>query len=567
MPRPKRSKVAPSAPTARVLKPTATSTEETSSPRSPGRTNGSDDSDGLVTTTRAAIPKSGLANQEFTMSGALDPNELGGRRARPPTGRQRATLSKIAREADHVRAIEALRRRRDAVLAAQGGGQVQVPSSQATRPVEDTRPPTRGKDTSAVTSAPVLPSGPSLEEQGTPAVDSSVLAIAKFKRRPRQPSILQLVQQHDNRAEEQDGDEDLDDFQPDDESTPFLVSKTNPQIQDTPTSSSSTSQQLPGLAHSRKRKFTPPVIQIPRSQSSVSRPTTPIMQDPEVSDVYSIAGDEPELPTQHANRAPSPQPQSDTMAPPQSSSPANGTPQHKRPTRTRPTARSSPRSRASRKKPVRRAAAAPAPDPKKPLSVISEPASPAQPTRKRNARAPTTLSTATLQNLLPRRRRRPKQAGEFDIPSSDDGVMDTTDLGEDEDELSHVAVAKRVGVKKNPAKTPASKKRVAGATVGRKMVQRKAKGATRTYARKVSDKENEPRVLSGIGEEGDSLGPIGDDDETGDVMAEGGRVDTRRLGPTGKELQKLAQKFHEVDKWALEFEEVTASSSSPRDAR
>jgi hypothetical protein len=35
----------------------------------------------------------------------------------------------------------------------------------------------------------------------------------------------------------------------------------------------------------------------------------------------------------------------------------------------------------------------------------------------------------------------------------------------------------------------------------------------------------------------------------------------------GKELKRAARKFEEVDKWELEFEECTASSSSPKDAR
>jgi hypothetical protein len=35
----------------------------------------------------------------------------------------------------------------------------------------------------------------------------------------------------------------------------------------------------------------------------------------------------------------------------------------------------------------------------------------------------------------------------------------------------------------------------------------------------------------------------------------------------GFELKRAARKFEEVDKWELEFEEVTASSSSPRDGR
>ncbi|KAA6411276.1 MAG: hypothetical protein FRX48_04556 [Lasallia pustulata] len=569
MPRPKRSKVAPSSPTARVLKPVATSILENPSPRSSARTNGSDDSDGLVTRKSTTISMHGLAKQEYTMSGALDPRELRDERARPPTARQRAALSKIAREADHSRAIEALKKRREAALAAQGGDQIQVPSSQPTKPTEGARPPTRARDRPAMTSAQALPSELGSQEQNTPAMESSMLAIAKFKRRPRQPSILQLVQQQDNHAKEQGDDEDLDDFLPDDESTPFLVSKTKPRIQDTPTLSSPSSEHLPTLDQSRKRKLTSPDIQVPRSQSLVDRPTTPTVRDLGISDTYSIPGDEPELPTRHLFHAPSPQFHSDTLAPPQSSSPLRASPQHKRPTRNRPPAKSLPRVRAGRKNPGRKTVTILASDPEEPPPEASEHPSPAQPSQKRNVLAPKTLSSATLQNLLPRRRHHRRHAGEFDIPSSGEEVIDTTGLDEDQDELSHVAIARRVVVKKNPAKTPGSKKRVANATVGKKTVQAKGKGPTRTYARKVSDKENKPRTTSEGGEQEESLGPVGDDDDAGDAEGEAGRAGPTRNSPSGTELQRLAEYFREVDKFALNFVEDKGSSSrsSQRDWR
>lgn len=571
MPRPKRSKFAPSAPTALVLKAAATSTQETPSPRSSARTNGSDDSDGLVMRKSATFATGGLERQEYMMSGALDPKEFGDGRPRPPTGRLRAALSKIAREADHARAIEALKKRRDAALAAQGGGQVLVLSSQSTMPTEDARPPIRGKDTPPMTSALKMPSGLGPQEQATPAMESSVLAIAKFKRRPRQPSILQLVQQQDTRAQERDDDDDDDlaDFLPDDESTPFLVSRTKPQIEDTPIFSSSSSHLLPTINLSRKRKLTLPVIQVPRSQSVVDRPTTPTVQGLGISDTHSTPGDEPEIPTPHVLPAPSPHfLHSDTLAPPQSSSPSRASPHRKRSIRNRPATKPLPRSRAGRRNAVGQAVAIPASAPEGPHSEPSEIALPAQLSRKRNVLAPKTLSTATLQNMLPRRRHRPKHAGTFDIPTSGDEVIDTTGFDEEEDELSHVATAtRRIAAKKNPAKTPASKKRVATATVGKKLAQATGKGGTRTYARKVVDKENEPQTTFDGGEEGDSLGPVGDDDETGDGEALARRAGPARDRPRVKELQKLAQKFREIDKWALEFEEITASSSSPRDGR
>ncbi|PSN69216.1 hypothetical protein BS50DRAFT_609363 [Corynespora cassiicola Philippines] len=57
----------------------------------------------------------------------------------------------------------------------------------------------------------------------TPAHESSILALTKFKRRPRQPSLLRMVHQTTD-VEDNDLDVDIhdfDDFHPDDESTPL----------------------------------------------------------------------------------------------------------------------------------------------------------------------------------------------------------------------------------------------------------------------------------------------------------------------------------------------------------
>ena len=82
-------------------------------------------------------------------------------------------------------------------------------------------------------------------------------------------------------------------------------------------------------------------------------------------------------------------------------------------------------------------------------------------------------------------------------------------------------------------------------------------GAKRTYGATAppttSDKENEEIDLN------DSLAPLPDD---------GGGEDSQELEKrVGKELKRAARKFEEVDKWEMEFEDCTASSSSPRDAR
>ena len=73
----------------------------------------------------------------------------------------------------------------------------------------------------------------------------------------------------------------------------------------------------------------------------------------------------------------------------------------------------------------------------------------------------------------------------------------------------------------------------------------------------MSDKENTVKV-----DPDDSLAPI-PDDEANDDPENSQELEER----VGKELKQAAKKFQEVDKWELEFEEVTASSSSPRDGR
>ena len=68
--------------------------------------------------------------------------------------------------------------------------------------------------------------------------------LGKFKKRPRQPSILGTAQKE--RQARPEYDEDEDDFNPEDESTPLNLSKTR----DMASSSASTS-------NSRKRKLAP----------------------------------------------------------------------------------------------------------------------------------------------------------------------------------------------------------------------------------------------------------------------------------------------------------------------
>lgn len=104
-------------------------------------------------------------------------------------------------------------------------------------------PPPPGKLSSVKDKRSSLaPPGSALRSQGTPLVESSILALKNFKRRPRQPSMLQMVQQRTVSARpsvahaaadedpsvfdfEAGEDEDADDFAPEAEGTPLHASK------------------------------------------------------------------------------------------------------------------------------------------------------------------------------------------------------------------------------------------------------------------------------------------------------------------------------------------------------
>ena len=177
----------------------------------------------------------------------------------------------------------------------------------------------------------------------------------------------------------------------------------------------------------------------------------------------------------------------------------------------------------------------------------------AKPKPKRQAPPPSTFSTAQLQSLLPRRRRR-QARDPFDILSSEDDV-DVSGLASEDDELSHLAVraGRRSAV---PRRTPAPLKGPRNTKASAKGKQPATKRTYGAQARATSDKENEEV------DPDDSLAPLPDDE--GNENSENSQELEKRVG---RELKAAARKFQEVDKWDLEFEDVTASSSSPRDAR
>ncbi|KAF4637371.1 hypothetical protein G7Y89_g722 [Cudoniella acicularis] len=395
--------------------------------------------------------------------------------------------------------------------------------------------------------AGIAPSNMGLEmDRGTPAVGSA-LKLGNFRRRPRQSSILGTAQKP--RAHQSDfDDDDEDDFNPDDESTPLNLSK----VRTTPSTGPN--------SNPRKRKLSS--VQVSRSQSSPplhspandeaeeTIPGTGPLSDVEDEHPAPSSPQEDPRPSIEAQSA-TPEPMSETMAPPHSSSSAPSSPE---PAFPAPRARGRPPSRGRNGR---------TPPPRTQDSPVSSPPSLThspnrsyisknQPKARKVLPPPSTYSTAQLQNLLPRRRRRTAR-DPFDIPSSD-GEIDTSGLASDDDELSHLNIRGR-RQRSVFSRTPGPSKK---APKSKPVPKSTGKGIKRTYGARTtatSDKENEEH------DPDDSLAPIQDD---GNESPENSQELEKRVG---KELKKAARKFQEVDKWELEFEDVTPDTSSPMEAR
>ena len=132
--------------------------------------------------------------------------------------------------------------------------------------------------------------------------------------------------------------------------------------------------------------------------------------------------------------------------------------------------------------------------------------------------------------------------------------LDTTQLGEDEDELSFHASTK---IRRKKAAPSILKRRVGKA--GKQTVEVASKGRriSKTYAHTSAVEQQ----LS----EDDSTCSL-DEDTSHDVSVEKGNAPV--FGVKAKaEMKRLADKFREVDEFTLDFEDMTGSSSQLKDAR
>jgi hypothetical protein len=529
MPRPPRSKVAsrvakPTKPPAKAAparkqqaKPTPVQTRKISE----AVNSFSEDSDGLVTKSRSTRSRRKMPwektqevydEAELTMTGAL-PTEaevpVPSIKNHTPAPKARVTRGSAAKKTSPVVPApvqEDAREEASIVEGDSGYGDLTFSSLGSNSPAHGTRPPS------------------AIKVGATPAHERSILALTNFKRRPRQPSLLRMVQQTtDVEDNEQSGldntdDFDFDDFLPHAESTPLNVRRNAPEEE---TRNDSGAQISSSGSRGTKRKLSP-VVQVPQS----SPPASPASG----RDVESERSPSPSLPEVLPSREEvieqtqeDQEPMSETLAPPMSSSPVRRVSKPAQsPAQIRPRRRGRPT-----KTPVYDEE-----------SEAEETETPAKAKRgaKRGAqkKAEQSISTAQLKGLLPRRRNRLRDRDEFDIESS--SAVEQMDSDQDELQMPE----RRVRQKQRPGKL-ASPKATKKTVRGKKAALTKAaQKASKTYSRRISsDKEND-----GAGQ---------DEQDTTEVSAI----------EHSEKLAAIRKKFEEVDAFELEFEEVDATSSSP----
>ena len=533
MPRPARTKIQSKVTTTtRVAKPTVpkkaapAATKPTAKQTRKANAvlqNFSDDSDGLVTKTRATRAKRGAPAQEspdvvneadLEMTGAL-PAEIEAHAsttkpctpaakaaigARATRGSARLSASKtspaVARTQTHSSG--------DLVEGDSGFGDLTFSSLNSESPAHGTRPPS------------------AVKVGATPAHETSILALTNFKRRPRQHSLLRMVQQT---TDVEDNDEsglsntdnfDFDDFLPQDESTPLNKQRTTTEKEGANDSGAHLSS---SGSRGRKRKLTP-VVQVPRSSPPFDPPSGADVEDALRSPSPSLPDVLPSREEVVAQTQDDSEIFSQTLAPPKSSSPLReATPPRTSPQQTR----ARRRGRAGKQTTYNEDSA-------------EETETPAKQKRNTKAKAQPGISTAQLKGLLPRRRNRVRAQDEYDLTSSED----VTQLDSDQDELSMPARRARQRPGAGKLASPKTTKKTTRSKKASSSVKTAIK-ASRTYSRRriSSDKENDAAE---------------EDEETTESSAI----------EVSDKLAAIRKKFEEIDDFELEFATVdTVTSSSP----
>ncbi|KAJ9301479.1 hypothetical protein DTO271G3_1614 [Paecilomyces variotii] len=401
-------------------------------------------------------------------------------------------------------------------------------SSPATeRPQTGNRPASRPRGYSSTLSLAGRKGDIGSKVPGTPAFESSMLS--NFRRRPRQPSILQMMQA--DGSSDLDDDDFLGDLSPQDESTPLALAKRElPLPQPSPSPSPSPSAlSLSFSSGKRKRSLIEDEEpELPSARSSVA-PSIASSDDENERD----ASDRP-LPAFSAQL----ERFSQTMEPPMSSSPAQTQQQ------TDPASSVHPRLSKER-------------------------------VRKGNdtASGQRQMSTAALQeNFLPRRRRprRPvKKGANIDILSDNSEEEANTD----DDELNRLppkktAKSRRKLLAESENATNSGTKQKTTNQRGRKRQAATTSSRTKSSARASSTSKTQQRDSLTYSRRRRDVEKENDEADGSTTSSRRGSVSDPDQGspkPAGssrsRELEEQAKKFAEIDQWEMDFEDVVESSS------
>jgi hypothetical protein len=326
----------------------------------------SDDSDRLITSNRNGRNRRGIPRKDIYASGGVGVGDV------PGAHRSQTQNSQASQRLETRKATEEAKQ----FVVNQQGEAAGVANPAVSQPKHAQQVAEKGHlpaQSSPAALGSASATGAPARLQTTPRAETSILGNIKPRR--RQPSILQQLENNDS---SNIGEEDEDDFFPNDESTPL---------------NHSAAQQIPSAPHSsisnrsisRKRKLSPPITLVAASQTCEKSPRPETPYNTTASDERES---EPELPPSPSATAPkrvTPElPDPDIMAPPLSSSPL----------------RSPAKSKTG-------------------SSPVKQPPG-------RGRKHPAAPSTSELQALMPVRRQRKgrlrsQPLGEFDIPADTEG--------------------------------------------------------------------------------------------------------------------------------------------------
>lgn len=440
----------------------------------------------------------------------------------------------------------------------------------------------RGRRRSSIVSKDDAPIRPSSRGPTTPGL-SSTFSLGNFRRRQRQPSILLSSAQkasvrlasgsraasvasgedNDNAVESgAEEEEEEESFLPEAEGTPVRVSRGRPSSGEgdalPPDAEPGLSEAEAGAdtneggraTRSRKRKSD-------QGHEGEATKRQAVEADDDGLDDLSDVEDHSSPPSfiEHRHRVVTPELDEAIFAPPASSSSHTGSPT------MWPSLRDL--GKKHRQAPPRARKVTPALEDD--MSDLSEPPSLThspnykanKPTAKTRRKSSPKLSTADLEALLPRRRRKVAR-GEYDLDDEDSNVS--------EQELPPPRATR-----KKPSRPLKGTSTKTNQTAGKaaKPTAAKKRSTRRTYGSRSFDKENTAEGESIEVGGGATSEPLDDTAFEADVNEEGDEstATATGLGGLSNELRAASRKFKEVDQWELDFEEVVEPSSDLPEGR